>query len=157
MAESVKLSVPYRKRLMVLAGLNEGWSIHDDLIQQIIASHSIKELVHYDWDKLAFGFSQGDIIEVPINKIIPEPEDMKNVIGYDMRRYFGGVDFNELPLIELYYKKGKFIIKDGHHRYGYAKELGLKSVKAIVDIRDNPFVTLGFYIDDLVAEKQKMA
>lgn len=142
---------------MVLAGLNEGWSLKDDAIQKIIASHTIPELIHYDWDRLAFGFSQDDVLVVPIKKIIPEPDDMQNVIGFSMKQYFKGVDFDELPLIELYYKKGRFIIKDGHHRYGYAKELGLKSVKAIVDIRDNPFDTLGFYVDDLVAEKKKMS
>lgn len=144
------------------------YSLTDDVILDIIKSHTIKELVNYDWDILAFGFSSETFITIPIKKIhIKYKMDMENVIGFSMHKYFNDnpnfkhlspiKSFNDLPPIEVSYEKGKFWIEEGHHRYGYALELGLKKVKVFIEsIRDNPFNVLGFDIDDVIKMKQSL-
>src|ERR1035437_3567078 len=105
--------------------------INEPQILDIIRTHSIKELVYYDWDKIAFGFSSDDIIEIPMRSIRVQYNDMDNVTGFSMRKYFKGAAFEKLPPIEVSFKKGKFYIEEGHHRYGYALELGLKKETSI--------------------------
>lgn len=119
---------------------------------EFVKGKSDSELIHSNyWDKLAFGFTNGSTIRLPINKLkIKYRDDMLNVNGFSMRNYFKEQPFESLPSIEVSYDNGKFYIEDGHHRYGYAKELGLSHVNVIVDIKNNPFKTLGFGIDDVV-------
>lgn len=136
--------------------LSESVDIKDKVIQDIITSHTIPELVMYDWDKIAFGFSSGDKLTIPVNQInIKYKEDMLNT-KTDMSKYFKGSKLSELPPVEVSYTNKKFYLEDGHHRYSYAKQQGIKQIDAIVEIKDNPFKYLGFDIDDLAKEKKSM-
>jgi len=132
--------------------------LSDKVVQDIIHSHTIPELIRFDWDKLLFGFSSGDVIKVPIDKInIKYKDDMKNVVGHNMKKYFKNTPLEKLPPIELSYTNGKYWIEDGHHRYGYAKELGVDTVDAVVEIKDNPYNYTDFDTDILVnAKKQSL-
>lgn len=124
----------------------------------IINSHTIKELENYDWDKIAFGISNDDIITIPLSKLkIKWKDDMLNVNGYDMKQYFKNEPFDNLPPIDVSFNGKSFFIEDGHHRYAYAKQLGLKNVKVRVDITANPFNYLGFTMDDVVNYKNTSA
>jgi hypothetical protein len=71
-----------------------------------------------------------------------------------MVNYFNRKEFKDLTLIDVMYKKGKFHILDGHHRYGYAKELGIKKILVLVkEIADNPITEMGFdSIDELIEQ-----
>lgn len=125
--------------------------------ENIIKTHTIPELVHYDWNKLAFGFSSDDILEIPISKInIKWHGDMENVIGSDMGSYFKNTQYSELPPIDVSFDGTRFYLEDGHHRYGYAHKLGIKRVPVKVDITANPFIKLGFTIDDVVNYKKQV-
>ena len=123
-------------------------------LMDIIQSHDISGLVNYDWDRFVFGVSSDDIIDIPIKDLKIQYTDMENVDGFDMKKYFKGVSLDELPSIEVSLKKGKFYIEDGHHRYGYARQMGIKTIKAELQIKDNPFNYLGLYIDDIIAIKK---
>jgi 8-oxo-dGTP pyrophosphatase MutT (NUDIX family)/GNAT superfamily N-acetyltransferase len=111
------------------------------------------EIVHYNWDKVAFGFQEGDILTLPVNSIRPEPSDEINVKGQDMAKYFKGEDFDKLPLIQVWFDGKTFTVYDGHHRLGYAKQLGLKEVRVeVAEIKANPIKALGFSsIDELIS------
>jgi len=125
--------------------------------KDIILSHSIRDLVNYDWNKIVFGFSSDDIITIPIDTLkIKWHTDMKNVIGYDMKKYFDDTDINKLPPIEVSFDGKQFYIEDGHHRYGYYKQLGYRQVPVKVDITANPYKFLGFTIDDVVNYKKTL-
>ena len=124
--------------------------------ENIIKTHTIPELVHYDWNKIAFGFSSDDILEIPLSRIhIKWHGDMENVIGSDMGSYFKNTQYNELPPIDISFDGKRFYLEDGHHRYGYAHKLGIKRVPVKVDITANPFIKLGFTIDDVVNYKKQ--
>lgn len=124
--------------------------------ENIIRTHTVPELVHYDWNKIAFGFSDGDILEIPMSRInIKWHDDMENVIGYDMGTYFKNTQYSELPPIDVSFDGKKFYLEDGHHRYGYAHKLGIKRVPVKVDITAKPFVKLGFTIDDVINYKKQ--
>ncbi len=73
-----------------------------------------------------------------------------------MTDYFKNTAFTKLPPIEVSYEKGNFYIEDGHHRYGYARELNLKKIRVKIEsIKDNPILALGFSsIDDLIRLKK---
>lgn len=139
------------KEAIEKTGIFNKFRTHPKVIE-FVKGKSDSELIHSDfWDKLAFGFTNGSTIRLPINKLkIKYRDDMLNVNGFSMKKYFNGKPFESLPPIEVSYDNGKFYIEDGHHRYGYAKELGLSHVNVIVDVKNNPFKTLGFGIDDVV-------
>jgi len=121
-------------------------------IKSIVKSMSSKEIAMYDWDKLAFGFRVGDIITLPISKIrVKYKDDMLNTSG-SMKDYFKSISYSDLPPIEVSYEKGEFFIEDGHHRYVYAKQLGLKDIPVYIDdIKDNSILALGFNgTDDII-------
>ena len=80
---------------------------------------------------------------------------MENVIGSDMGSYFKNTQYNELPPIDVSFDGKRFYLEDGHHRYGYAHKLGIKRVPVKVDITANPFIKLGFTIDDVVNYKKQ--
>ena len=123
-----------------------------DTIKSIVKGKTPSEIVEHDWDKLAFGFSEGDTITIPLQSLnIKYKDDMLNTQG-DLKKYFDNKSFTDLPPIEVSYEKGKFYIEDGHHRYVYAKKLGLTKVPVYVDrIKDNPILALGFNsIDDII-------
>lgn len=119
---------------------------------KIVKDKSPSEIIHYPWDKIAFGFSIGDTITIPLNKLkVKYKDDMLNTEG-SMKSYFKGTPFNDLPLIQVSYDKGKFYIEDGHHRYVYAKQLKLKNIQVEVEnIKDNPILALGLdSVDNLI-------
>lgn len=131
--------------------------LNDKTVQNIIRTHTIPEMVHYNWDKLVFGFKNESTINIPINKInIKYPGDMSNVDGFDMKKYFENTPLEKLPPIEVSYEKGKFWLEDGHHRYGYAKEMGIDTVDVVVEIKDNPFNYTDFDIDILAKSKKSL-
>ena len=126
-------------------------SVYDDIIK----SHTIKELVYYDWNKVAFGISNDETIDIPISKIkIKWKDDMKNVTGSNMKKYFNNKSYSKLPPVDVSFDGKNYYLEDGHHRYGYAKELKLKSIPVNVTITANPFKILGFTIDDVIKYKE---
>lgn len=123
-----------------------------DKIKSIVKGKTPSEIVQYDWDKLAFGFSEDDVIKIPLHSLnVKYKDDMLNTQG-DLKKYFNNKSFSNLPPIEVSYEKGKFYIEDGHHRYVYAKKLGINKISVYIDrIKDNPILALGFNsIDDLI-------
>ena len=125
-------------------------------IKNIVKNLSIPEIVNYDWDKVAFGFSNDNTISIPLNKLnVKYKADMENVNGQDMKKYFKNQPIDKIPPVDVSYQNGKFYIEDGHHRYGYAKQLGMKNIKVkIQDIKDNPITAMGFKsIDDIIKLK----
>ena len=137
-------------RSSLTESLTESISDYSDIIN----GHTIPELVHYDWNKIAFGFSNDDVINIPLSKLkIKWKQDMENVIGFDMKEYFDNIPYDSLPPIEASFDGKNFYVEDGHHRYGYAKQLKLKNVPVVVEITANPFKKLGFDIDDVVEYK----
>ena len=121
-------------------------------VKKIAKGKTPSEIVRYPWDKIAFGFSVDDVITLPVKELkVKYKEDMKNTKS-DMKTYFKDVPLSKLPPIEVSYDKGNFYIEDGHHRYVYAKQQGIKEVKVkIEDIKDNPILALGFdSIDDII-------
>lgn len=109
------------------------------------------EIVRYDWDKFVFGVSDGDITDLDIRAVRSAPADMVNVDGQDMARYFGNAPLESLPPVEVQVYYAEFYLADGHHRYQYAKDLGAATIRAQVEIKDNPLKYLGVTMDQLVA------
>lgn len=133
--------------------INEDNSI-DNILKQF---KNIPEIVRYDWDKVAFGFSVDDEIRININDLkVKYKDDLENAIyKIDNEKKFGRHfkdSFDDLPSIEVSYENGKFYIEDGHHRYYYAKKNNINNVKVkIVDIKENPIIKMGYNsIDDLI-------
>jgi hypothetical protein len=119
---------------------------------EFVKGKTNKEIILSDfWDELAFGIKGGSLINIPIKKLQVKYSDMDNVIGRSMKEYFKEKPFNSLPPIEVSYENGKFYVEDGHHRLGYAKELGLSHVPTVVELRENPFKKFEFNIDDVIA------
>ena len=115
------------------------------------------EVVLYDWDKIAFGFSVDDVIDLNIEDIkIKYTGDLENAVyKIDNEHKFGKHfidDYDKLPPIEVIYKNKNFYLDDGHHRYYYAKKNNINKVKAkVVRIMDNPIISLGYKsIDELI-------
>ena len=121
-------------------------------VKKIAKGKTPSEIIRYPWGKLAFGFDIDDEIILPVKDLkVKYKEDMENTKS-DMKTYFKSIPLSKLPPIEVSYEKGKFYIEDGHHRYVYAKQQNIKDVKVkVVDIKDNPILTLGFgSIDDII-------
>lgn len=131
-----------------------------DLILSILKTlKSEADIVNYDWDKVAFGFSVDDIIEVTPNELkVKYKTDYENAkYKIDNESKFGKHfkdEYNKLPPIEVSYKNGEFFIEDGHHRYYYAKKNKIGRVKIkIIDIKDNPIIALGYTdIDQMIKQ-----
>ena len=97
-------------------------------------------------DRLSFGFSADDIIELSPNKLkIKWKEDLSNVkwevskSGLSPRVWSSKVDLS--TPIDVSYEKGNFYIEDGHHRYFAAKTLG-KNLNINLEIRSNPITNI---------------
>ena len=124
-------------------------------VKQIIAEHTIPQLVNYDWDKVAFGVSSGEVVNVPLKDLRVQYEaDMSNTRDIDLKKYFGGKELQSLPPIDASLHNGKLSIEDGHHRYALAKQLGVKVVPVTVELKDNPFKKLGYDIDDVIRARK---
>ena len=102
-------------------------------------------------DRLAFGFSDGDITEISPNKLkIKWKEDLDNVkwevskSGLSPKQWSSKIDLSE-P-IDVSYEKGGFYIEDGHHRYYAAKTLGEK-LNVNLEIKTNPITTINKDLD----------
>ena len=130
--------------------------IHVEEISKIVSGLTDSEIVMYDWDKVAFGFSNGEIINLPIDEINIKYTDMNNVIGFSMEKYFKSIPYEDLPPIKISLENGEFWIEDGHHRYGYALELNKGTVPVMVSIKDNPFDYLGVQMDDIFKIRNEM-
>lgn len=118
---------------------------------QALRGKTPREIIHHDWEREVYGISEGDTIDVPLSQLIPDPQDMENVTGQSMTKYFKGKPFRSLPLIEVEVINDQLHILDGHHRYGYAQELGLQHVPVHVSqFRDNPLRHADFSIDDVI-------
>lgn len=110
-------------------------------------SKTIEEFLNLDWDKIAFGFSDGEIIKLmPSDINIKWVDDLENAeykINNVMRfgKHFKD-SLSKLPPVEVSINEdGKFYLEDGHHRYVLAKKEN-KSLNAIVEIKANPFEKL---------------
>lgn len=97
-------------------------------------------------DRLAFGFSSDDIKQLDPKELnVKWKEDYANVLweiqksGLKPKNWAKNVSLSE-P-IEVSYKKGKYWIEDGHHRYAAAKALGVP-LKVVLEIEDNPILKL---------------
>lgn len=114
-----------------------------------------EDIVNYDWDKAALGFSNDSVILIPIDNIhIKYQCDVDSIEGIDLIKYFNGA--NSLPPIEVSFERGKFWLEDGHHRVEYAKQLGNDEIYAQVTIKDNPFDYVGMQLDDILKLKHQM-
>jgi hypothetical protein len=134
----------------------EEYSLDSDFIKNLIVNMSDSEIVLYDWDKLAFGFSNGEVVQFPIDKIwLYHTTDIVDE-NDSMLDYFKGKKLEELPPAKIMLKDGNFILEDGHHRYAYSKQMGLDYLTAEMDIRDNPFDYLGYYVDDVIRLRNKL-
>ena len=97
-------------------------------------------------DRLAFGFSDSDITELPPSKLsIKWNDDLENV-KYEVKK--SGLSpinwskkINLSEPIDVSFEKNKFYIEDGHHRYYAAKTLN-KLLKINLEIKTNPIVKL---------------
>lgn len=141
-----------------VSSLTASSGLESPQVQQIIRTHTIPELARFDWDKIAFGFSTDEVITLPVSSLKYKYQlDRTEVLGKDMAAYFKQTPFDQLPPIEASFDKGKFWVEDGHHRLQYAKQLGLKEVPVKVEVRDNPFLILGFDMDDLARAKKELS
>lgn len=95
-------------------------------------------------DKMAYGFTSGDVIRVHPNELKVQYQEDLIAAEYEMEKAGSGpkqvewakkVDLSEPIQIKI--KNGEKVIEDGHHRYVAAKKLG-KTLKAEVTIEDNP-------------------
>jgi hypothetical protein len=103
-----------------------------------------------DWDKVVFGVSEGEQVQVELRDLTPDPMDLENVTGIDLRQYFKGAAPEQLPALDIAIEYGELYLVDGHHRWTYALKLGRKTMQATVGIRDNPLQYLGITMDQLV-------
>lgn len=93
-------------------------------------------------DRLAYGFSESDIVELMPEKLkIKWKTDLENVkyeiqkSGKSPKSWASQVSL-ETP-IDVSFEKDKFYIEDGHHRYVAAKILK-KPLKVNLEIKSNP-------------------
>ena len=112
--------------------------------------HSIQEFFHYNWDSVAFGFTDDDILTLEPSQIhIVWADDLANAKHkIDGASKFGPHfkdALDKLPPVEVDYDGKRFTLQDGHHRYYLAKKTG-HSLQAQVTVKANPFLALG--IDD---------
>lgn len=120
-----------------------------------------RQVVRYDFDKLAFGFSEGERVTVKISELVTSEDDMENVTGVDMKKYFRGKTYSKLekkhPIEVEYREDHKFHVVDGHHRYGLAVQEGLKKVQVLVTrVKANPITALGFKdVDEVISLSKK--
>lgn len=117
--------------------------------------NSDEDIINYDWDKAALGFSNNTVVKLPIDSInIKYRCDADSIDGVDLNKYFDYA--SELPPIEVSFERGKFWLEDGHHRIEYARQLGCDEIAADVTIKDNPFDYVGMQLEDILKLKQQM-
>lgn len=109
--------------------------------------HNIREFFQYNWDLVAFGFTDDDILTLEPSQIhIVWADDLANAkYKIDGATKFGphfkdGLD--KLPPVEVDFDGKRFTLQDGHHRYYLAVKNGQK-LQAQVTVKANPFVALG--------------
>ncbi|MHD0644772.1 hypothetical protein ACYPKM_04005 [Pseudomonas aeruginosa] len=95
-----------------------------------------------DLDVLAYGYKQGDVVELDVSQI--------NIIYSDLinpewkfkeggMKWVRSVSFEELAEFSIN-KNGGFDLEDGHHRYFAAGKLGRKLRGVIEKVKGNPVV-----------------
>lgn len=125
-------------------------------IQDLVRDRSESEIVRMDWDQVVFGVSEGERVMVKLQDITPDPRDLENATGIDLRKYFKNTDPAALPPLDIVIEYGELHLVDGHHRWTYALKLGVRELPAIVSIRDNPLQYLGVNMDQIVAMSRVM-
>ena len=96
-------------------------------------------------DRAAFGFASGDVIELPVHQIhIRYADDLENAqhevrTEAQARRY---LEVAKKKPVEVYLRGGEFDLDDGHHRYVSAVMLKQSTLRARVEIKDNPITAL---------------
>jgi hypothetical protein len=107
---------------------------------------SRSELEHYPTevlDREAFGFASGDTIKVPLDAIhIKYQADLEDAESDVASVAMARVIFERAEPVDLALRNGQLELEDGHHRYVAARMLGKKTLKAIVDIHDNPITEI---------------
>lgn len=94
-------------------------------------------------DKIAFGFTSGQIIDIKpkdIKLYLPDIENAEYRFKNEGMKWVMSVDLTE-PISISIKQDGKFYLEDGHHRYFCAKKLG-KDLKAEIDIKGNPVLKI---------------
>jgi GNAT superfamily N-acetyltransferase len=97
-----------------------------------------------DLDRLAFGVTSGDVIEVdPSDILIQYKSDLSNPeekFRTGGTKWLKSVDLSDPVDVEVH-KDGKLYLADGHHRWFAASKLG-KKLRALVEVKANPVVYL---------------
>lgn len=94
-------------------------------------------------DKIAFGFTSGQIIDIKpkdIKLYLPDIENAEYRFKNEGMKWVRSVDLTEPVSISIK-QDGNFYLEDGHHRYFCAKKLG-KSLIAEIDIKGNPVLKI---------------
>lgn len=108
--------------------------------------YSEDELVNMEideLDKIAFGYTSGQIIDIKtkdINLYLPDIENAEYKFKIYGMEWVKSVDLSE-PVSLSIKQDGKFYLEDGHHRYFCAKKLG-KNLIAEIDIKGNPVLKI---------------
>ena len=147
------------EKLLSLQSLQEhirqAQSLGRNSLFDLVRGRAESEIVRMDWDNIVFGVSEGELVQVVLRDVTPDPMDLDNVTGIDLRQYFKGVDPEQLPPLDIAIEYGDLYLVDGHHRWTYALKLGKKTMQATVGIRDNPLQYLGVTMDELVEMSKK--
>jgi hypothetical protein len=90
-------------------------------------------------DRVAFGFTTGDKITVPIDSVtIVHKSDFENAL-HELRHSPTRWDPHIDKPVKFSFRGGKLRLEDGHHRYLLRRARGKKTITGIVEhIEDNP-------------------
>jgi hypothetical protein len=144
-AEYAMVAVDHRE-----AGTGE-WSVHESgerSPEQLskLPDPELEEIPTPELDRAAFGFTSGSIVEIPIDKIeIKYTGDYDAAwaeLHHDRRKVRSYLKSAEREPVDVSLWHGVYYLEDGHHRYLAAKLSGKKTIRAVVDIKDNPITEL---------------
>lgn len=135
--------------------IRQAQSLDRNSLFDLVRGRAESEIVRMDWDNIVFGVSEGELVQVMLQDLTPDPMDLENVTGIDLRQYFKGIAPEKLPPLDIAIEYGELYLVDGHHRWTYASKLGKKTMQATVSIRDNPLEYLGVTMDELVEMSKK--
>jgi hypothetical protein len=94
-----------------------------------------------DLDRAAFGFTTGDLMRVPLDRIkVQYKMDIEEAERHDYD--LDSWRFALSEPIELKYRNGDFYIEDGHHRFVVAQRLGERDILAVMELDDNPIIAI---------------
>lgn len=97
-------------------------------------------------DRAAFGFTSGSVVDIPVNDVeIRYTSDYDAAWGQlhaDRRKVRSYLRSAHREPVEVSLRHGRFYLEDGHHRYVATKLSGESTIRAVVQIKDNPIVEL---------------